>query len=133
MNTNFPVLKAKACIGTAALAAAACAILSGPVQAKEHIVDVTLSVNTAGLDLKQPADARELYRRLQKAAYIVCGHGNRVDLRAVPDFAACYEQALGDAVRAANRPQLTLVYLRSHTIQDAATRGIEIPALVAAK
>jgi len=131
MNTNFPVLKAKAYIGTAALAA--CAILSGPAQAKEHIVDVKLSVNSAGLDLKQPTDARELYRRLQKAANIVCGHGNRVDLRAVPDLAACYEQALGDAVRSANRPQLTIVYLRSHTIQDAATRGIEVPALVAAK
>ena len=131
MNTNLPVLKAKAYIVTAALAA--CAILSGPVQAKEHIVDVKLSVKTAGLDLKQPTDARELYRRLQKAANIVCGHGNRVGLRAVPDFAACYEQALGDAVRSANRPQLTIVYLRSHTIQDAATRGIEVPALVAAK
>jgi UrcA family protein len=131
MNTIFPVLKAKAYLGTAAVAA--CAILSGPVQAKEYIVDVKVAVNTAGLDLKQPADARELYRRLQKAANIVCGHGNRVDLQAVPDFAACYEQALGDAVRSANRPQLTLVYLRSHTIQDAATRGIEVPALVAAK
>ncbi len=130
MNTNFSVLNAKAYICTAAVAAC---ILSGPVQAKEHIVDVKLSVNTAGLDLKQPADARALYRRLQKVANIVCGHGNRVDLRAVPDFAACYERALGDAVRSANTPQLTIVYLKSHTLQDAATRGIEVPALVAAK
>jgi len=131
MNVNLPVLNAKSCICTAAVAA--CVILAVPVQAKEHEVGVKLSVTTTGLDLKQPADALELYRRLRKAADIVCGHGNRVDLRPVPDFAACYEQALGDAVRSANRPQLTIVYLRSHTLQDAAARGIEVPARVAAK
>jgi UrcA family protein len=131
MNANFPALNTKSCICIAAVAA--CITLAVPVQAKEHIVGVKLSVTTTDLDLKQPADALKLYRRLQKAADIVCGHGNRVDLRPVPDFAACHEQALGDAVRSANRPQLTIVYLRSHTLQDAATRGIEVPALVAAK
>jgi UrcA family protein len=131
MNTKVPVPNAKVFICIAAMAV--CAVLSGSVQAKSHEVTVKISVSTAGLDTNLPAGAGELYRRLQKAASIVCGSGNRVDLRPLTDFAECYEQAVGDAVRSANRPQLTLVYLRTHTLQDAAARGIDVPLLVAAK
>jgi UrcA family protein len=131
MNSNVPVLTAKAYIGIAALAA--CVVLSGSVQANGHEVTVKISVSAADLDLSQPSDARELYSRLHKAARVVCGDGNRVDLRPPTVFADCYEQAVGDAVRSANRPQLTLVYLRTHTLQDAAARGIDVPVLVAAK
>lgn len=128
MNTNAPVRSAKVFA-----AVAACAVLSSPVQAEGHEVAVTISVSSAGLDLSQPTGARELYSRLQKAANIVCGHGNRVDLIPLDDVAGCYEKAIADAVRSANLPQLTLVYLNTHTLQDAKTRGIDIPVLVAAK
>jgi len=131
MNTKFPVPTAKVFNCIAALAA--CAVLSGSVQAKSHDVTIKISVSTAGLDTSLPAGARELYSRLQKAASIVCGNGNRVDLLALTDFADCYEQAIGDAVRSANRAQLTLVYLRTHSLQDAAARGIDVPVLVATK
>jgi UrcA family protein len=126
MNTKSPIRAAKPFICLAAVAA--CALLSGPVQAEGHAVTISATVSSAGLDLSTSAGARELYSRLRRAAFIVCGHGNRVDLKAPTNFADCYEKALGDAVRSANQPQLTMVYLRTHTLQDAATRAIDVPA-----
>lgn len=131
MNTKTPFLSTKplSCIG----ALAACAILSGPIQAKDHRVTVSVAVSTAGLDLSQPAAAHQLYGRLSNAARVVCGHGNRVDLHPVTDFVGCYENSLAAAVRSLNRPQLTIEYLAKHTLQDAATRGIDVPVRLAAK
>lgn len=114
-------------------AAAACAVLSTPVQANDHEVTVKISVSTAGLDLSQSADAREVYARMQHAADIVCTHGMRVDLVPAPHFVACYEKALGDAVRSVHQPQLSMAYLATHTPDQAAAYGIEIPARMAAK
>ena len=131
MNANAPVLNTKSFICIAAVAG--CAVLSGPVQAKHQVVTVKISVSTAGLDLDQPADAREVYRRLQKAAFTLCGDANRVGLQLLADFSSCYEKALGGAVGSVNRPQLTTAYLRTHSLQDAATHGIDVPPLVAAK
>ena len=59
---------------------AACALFLGPTQAKAKEVTVAFSVSAAGLDVSQPAGARELYRGLQNAARIVCTNGMRVDL-----------------------------------------------------
>ena len=131
MNTKAPVFSTNHFIGIALLAA--CGVLSAPVQAKSHEVTVKISVSTAGLDLSQPAGAREAYARLQKAAGIACTHGMRVDLRPPASFAGCYEKALGEAVRSAHRPQLTIVYLATHTLRDAATYGIEVPVQMAAE
>jgi UrcA family protein len=129
MNTNASIAKAFLCVA----GAAACALLSGPIQAGEQIVTIKESVSLAGIDASQPADARKLYSRVQKAAHIVCGPSNRVGLRSVDNIGACYEKALGDAVRSANLPQLTMVYLHTHSPEVAAARGIGIPVLVAAK
>ena len=131
MTTKIPILSAKALVCISAMAA--CAILSGPIQAESHIVNVSLHVRTADLDLDQPADAREAYRRLQKAASTLCGNGNRVGQEPLTDFAGCFEKALGGAVGSVNRPQLTMVYLRTHSLLDAATHGIDVQPLVAAK
>jgi UrcA family protein len=129
MNTNASIAKAFLCVA----GAAACALLSGPIRAADQIVTIKESVSSAGIDASRPADARKLYSRLQKAAHIVCGPGNRVDLRAVPNLEGCYEKALGDAVRSANLPQLTMVYLHTHSPEVAAARGISIPVIVAAE
>jgi UrcA family protein len=109
----------------------ACALFAGGVAAKE--VTVALQVSTQGLDLSQPAGAREFYGRLKKAAWIVCTHGNRVDLQPSPDREGCYEKALGDAVRSANVLLLRQVYLETHTLREAAAHGIDVPVQVAAK
>ncbi len=123
MNIRAPVLNAKAFTFVAALAA--CALLSGPIHAQERIVTVKVSVNTAGLDVGQPTGARRLYSRLHVAANVVCG--------TIDDFAGCVETAIGEAVRSANLPQLTAEYLRTHTLQQATTHGIDVPVLVAEK
>ena len=57
----------------------------------------------------------------------------RVDLKPVTDRKRCYEKALGSAVRSANSPLLTQVYLQTHTPQEATALGIDVPVQVAAK
>ena len=132
MNSNDPIRYAAAGICIASVAA--CAVLAGPAaQANDHVFAARLPVFTAGLDLRQPADARKLYGRLKDAARIVCGSGYRAGLEPVADFKSCYEEALGHAIRSVNRPQLTLAYLRTHTLRDAADQGIDVPTLVATK
>jgi UrcA family protein len=112
-------------------AVVACTLFAGNVVAKD--VTVAYQVNAKGLDLRQPAGAHEFYGRLKKAAWIVCTHGNRVDLQPSSDPKDCYEKALGDAIRSTNVPLLTQVYLETHTLREAAARGIDVPVQVAAK
>ena len=114
-------------------AAVACTLFAGSVAAKDHVVIVAVHVSTKGLDLSQPAGAHEFYRRLQRAARVACTDGNRVDLAPALDPEGCYEKALGDAIRSANLPLLTQVYLVTHTLGEAAARGIDVPAQMAAK
>jgi UrcA family protein len=128
MNTNsYPTTKPYICFA----AVVACAVLSGAVQAADHEVTVKVAVSTAGLDPSQPAGAREVYRRLQRAARTACGDGDRVGLEPPTSFAGCYEKALGGGVRSAHRPQLSIIYLATHTVRDAATYGIEVPVRLA--
>lgn len=105
----------------------------GVAGANDHKVTVAVPVNAQGLDLSQPADAQAFYARLQQAAYVVCTHGNRVDLVPADNEKTCYEKALGNAIRAAKQPMLTQLFLQTHTQQEAMARGIQVPAEVAAK
>jgi hypothetical protein len=90
-------------------------------------------VSTQGLDLSQPRDARTFYTRLKNAAWVACTRGNRVNLAPVDDLTGCYEKALGNAIRLANAPPLTRVYLATHTLREAAAHGIEVPPQMAAR
>jgi UrcA family protein len=114
-------------------AAVACTLVAGNVAAEGRAVTVAIHVSTQGLDLRQPAGAREFYTRLQRAARVACTHGDRVGLEPSPNPEGCYEKALGDAIRSANVPLLTQVYLATHTLREAAARGIDVPAQIAAK
>jgi UrcA family protein len=109
----------------------ACAFFTGHAAAKD--VEISYQVSAQGLDLNQAAGARELYRRLKHAAEIVCTHGMRVDLEPAPDLQGCYEKALADAVRSAHVSLITQAYLATHTLQQAAARGVDVPVQVAAK
>ena len=130
MYTKTAVLRARSVLGAAAVA---CTLLAGNVAANDHNVVVAIHVSTQGLDLSRPAGAHEFYTRLQRAARVVCTHGDRVGLEPSPDPEGCYEKALGDAIRSANVPRLTQVYLETHTLRQAAAHGIEVPAQMAAK
>jgi UrcA family protein len=131
MNTKAIVLITKLLICIPLLAA--CGLLSAPVRAESHEVTVKISVSTADLDLRRPDGAREAYVRLYKAAYIACTHGARVDLQPPASFAGCYEKALGDAIRSADVPRLTRLYLETHSLREAAAHGIVVPVQVAAQ
>ena len=129
MYTKTAVMSARSVLGAAAVA---CTLLAGNVAASDHGITVAIHVSTQGLDLSQPAGAQQFYTRLQHAARVVCTHGNQVGLAPSPDPEGCYEKALGDAIRSANVPLLTRVYLETHTLREAAARGIDVPAQVAA-
>ena len=129
MYVKSAVVRARAVLA----AAVVCASFTGNVPAAEHPVVVSMHVTRQGLDLRQPQDVREFYTRLRFAARVVCTHGNRVDLKPLDDPRSCFEEALGNAVRVARIPLLTQLYLANHTLGDAVTHGIEMPAQVARK
>jgi len=128
MYTKTAVIRACPVLAAAVVA---CTLFAGKVAAKD--VTVAIQVSTRGLDLSQPAGALEIYTRLKHAAKVVCTHGMRVDLQPSPDPEGCYEKALGDAIRSAKVPLLTQAYLATHTLREAAARGIDVPVQVAAK
>jgi UrcA family protein len=108
-------------------------LFAGEVAAKDPEFTVAYRVTTQGLDPSQPAGAHELYTRLRHASQVVCTHGKRADLTPVTNEYSCYERALGNAVRSANLPLLTQVYLETHKPWQAAALGIDLPATMAAK
>jgi UrcA family protein len=130
MYTNRAFMSARAVLGVAVVA---CTLFAGSVAAKDQELTVAYRVSTQGLDLSQPAGAHELYSRLKHAAEVVCTHGMRVDLAPSPNPQGCYEKALADAVRSVGLPLLTQVYLATHTLQEAAAHGIDVPVQLAAK
>ncbi|MGO9990978.1 MAG: UrcA family protein [Steroidobacteraceae bacterium] len=131
MHTKTAFMSAWPGLGGAAIVA--CTLFAGSVAAKDQEFTVAYRVTTQGLDLSQPAGARELYTRLKHAADVVCTHGNRVGLAPSADLQGCYEKALADAVRSAHMPLVTQVYLATHTLQQAAVHGIDLPVQMAAK
>jgi UrcA family protein len=130
MYTKTAFIGAWPVLGAAILA---CTLFTGTVAAKDQGFTVAYRVSTQGLELSQPAGARELYGRLKHAAEVVCTHGMRVDLALAPNRQGCYEKALADAVRSAHMPLVTQAYLATHALQQAAARGIDVPVQVAAK
>ena len=130
MYAKSAVRSARLLVGAAAVI---CTLFAGNVVAADKIVTISVQVSPKGLDLSQPAAAQTFYTRLQNAAWSICTRGTRVDLLPVDNLQACYEKALGDAVHASNQPLITQIYLASHTLEEAAKHGIEVPAQVAAK
>jgi len=131
MNTNIPRFGARSFLGIAA--ATACLALSDHARADDHMIAVSQTVNAVGIDLGTPEGARRLYDGLKEAARNVCTDGVRLGLVPEPVPWVCYENSLGNAVRSVNRPQLTIIYLRTHSLQSAEAYGIRVPALVASK
>jgi UrcA family protein len=114
-------------------AAAACTLFAGNTSAANHEFVVAMNVSAKGLDVSQPAGARKFYQRLQYAALEVCKPDVRVALEPVANPKVCMEKALGDAIRSANQPLLTQIYLETHTLREAVAHGIAVSGQVAAK
>jgi UrcA family protein len=130
MYTKSAIKRVWPVLGTAVVA---CTLFAGGASAAGHEFIVALRVSTKGLDLSQLAGAQRFYQRLQYAAAEVCKPDVRVALEPVADPKGCVEKALADAIRSANQPLLTQIYLETHTLREAAARGIEVSGQVAAK
>ncbi|HWX34470.1 MAG TPA: UrcA family protein [Steroidobacteraceae bacterium] len=130
MYTKTAVMSALPALGAAVVA---CTLFAGNAAAMDQEVTVAIQVSTRGVKLSQSAGAREIYTRLQRAARVVCTHGNRVGLAPTPNPGVCYEKALADAVRSVNLPLLTQAYLENHTLREAAAHGVDLPVQMAAK
>ena len=130
MYAKVAITRARLLIGAASVV---CTLFAANVSAKDKIVTDSVKVSPQGLDLSQPADARTFYTRLENAAWVVCTRGTRVGLLPADNQFKCYQNALGDAVHASNKPLVIQIYLATHTLQEAAAHGIDVPAQVAAK
>jgi UrcA family protein len=130
MYANTPGPGVRALLSVVAVAGA---LFSNTLAAKDHEVTIALHISTAGFDLGRPTDARKIYTRLNKAAWEACNGGDRVGLAPADNASACYENSLGNAVKAAKAPLLTRIYLDNHTLQQAAVQGIHEPAQMAAQ
>ena len=128
MNTNARRLNARSLVRLAAVVASIA--VSGYAHAGNQTFQVSKTVSAVGVDVNTPEGARELYLRLKAASQYVCTD-HRVGLEPPP--VRCVEDALGNAIRSVDGPQLTLVYLRSHSIHTAQAYGMRIPIMVAAK
>jgi UrcA family protein len=130
MYTNTAAMSTRCLLGAAAVA---CTLLAASAAAEDRSVIVAIPVHGQGLDLSQPAGARELYMRLEYAAYVACTRGDRVGLAPSSDARACSAKALANAIRSANVPLLTQTYLARHPLSEALAHGIDVPAQIAAK
>jgi UrcA family protein len=131
MYAKVAVTSARLLLGAATTVI--CTLFAANVSAKDKVVTDSVKVSPQGLDLSQPADAQTFYTRLENAAWIVCTRGTQVGLLPADNQFKCYQNALGDAVHASNKPLVTQIYLATHTLQEAAAHGIDVPAQVAAK
>jgi UrcA family protein len=129
MYVKVAIRRARILFGSTAICALFCAHLS----AQDKSISDSMKVSAQGLDLSKPADARAFYLRLENAAWVVCTRGTRAGLLPVDNQYKCYQDAIGEAVRASNEPQVTQIYLATHTLQEAAAHGIALPGQVAAK
>jgi UrcA family protein len=69
-----------------------------------------MSVSYKDLNPSNPADARVLYARLQRAASEVCHPVSAMDLARHAGFERCYDAALSDAVKQVNAPQVLALH-----------------------
>jgi UrcA family protein len=69
----------------------------------------TVTVSKKGVDLADAGQARKLYARLKRAANAACSIESADPTYARPD-AHCVAEALGRAVRSADKPLLTAAY-----------------------
>jgi UrcA family protein len=130
MYTKIVGTSARPLLGAVAIA---CTLFADIAVARDQMVTIAIHVGTLGLDLHRPTDAQTFYVRLRQAAQVACTHGNRLNLVPPDDPKGCYEKALGNAIRSANVPILTQIYLGTHTLQQAAASGINFPVQTAAK
>jgi UrcA family protein len=77
----------------------------GPGEEITHVV-----VQYKDLDLSQRKDAKQLYRRIVRAARIACDNDPQSNLQRLAMYRKCLRNAVTDAVAQVNSTQLTTVH-----------------------
>jgi UrcA family protein len=81
------------------------------------------AVSHAGLDLNTDQGARAFYTRLRAAALSVCYATESAIPGSYSSDNPCVKKAIGDAVRAVNRPQVTQLYVAVYRSNPAPTNS----------
>ena len=95
---------------------AACATLPAMAGSTSESTVRTVDVSIAGYDLTDPADARTVFSKIQRAAKRVCNNpnGDR-SVRDRADSIACQSNAIAEAVAKLDMPELTEVMSKGQT------------------
>lgn len=106
--TRLALAAAGLLAGLAAMPAPACA------QATHHT-----TVHFGDLNLNAAADVRILSRRIDGAAYYVCGGPTTtpVEYGGDRDYRACYREAVSSALATIGSPQLTAMMIPAQSIR----------------
>ena len=75
----------------------------------------SLKVSYGDLDLTKPAGAEQLYRRIRKAAYTVCGAYESPIFWSYAAKSPCFKTAVDEAVSKVNSPLLTSLHRNENT------------------
>jgi len=100
---SFGILSSLILLGTTALSSTAALAASPPTVA-------TRSVNYVKAGLGDPAAAAELYKRIQRAARIVCEQPYAREVDRYNEFQKCYDRAVDAAVANVDATALTAVH-----------------------
>jgi UrcA family protein len=111
MNINFNANHTKP-VSWTMLAAFAVTLLANAAQAgTASDAPPQLAVRFSDLNLARHADVAVLYRRIQSAAFQVCGSVDPKQLSQAAAAKPCIDRAIAQAVSAINSPLLTSQYL----------------------
>jgi UrcA family protein len=128
MSSHRSVTSSRWYLGAAAVASL---FLAGVAAAQDRTIPLSVHVDSRGLNLDRPADVERLYKRVKHAAWDVCSNVTRVGLQNVPNKPRCIDDAAAEAIRGAHIPALTRIYIASHSLAEAAARGIDVSAQMA--
>jgi UrcA family protein len=104
-----------------ALIAAGLLALTSPALAANHDSSTQAAVAVGNVDFNNNAAVRDVYSRLKEAATNVCS--TYIASARITDVdTVCVERALADAVRSADRPQLTAMIANDSDSRFAARR-----------
>lgn len=104
-----------AVIGAAAFSSAA---LANDWSSERNREGDEMHLNIKNVDFNNPSQVNALYRRLKVAANSVCSSDGPVDLMTRIADQACEREALSDAVRQINNPQLSLLDAQNNSGQS---------------
>jgi UrcA family protein len=117
-NANMKIRSSIRTLSLYALISAGVALSTTQVATAAQAAQVAVSYRD--LNLNQPADARILYTRLQRAAESVCPAVSNAEVARYAAYQRCVSAALDTAVQQVGAPELVALH---HAAGEARSRG----------